>query len=120
MKSGFLTPIHSFASTPDIFADKSALVLQWLLLNGIEKDAFSLREAAADSRVSLGLVQRVFEQLVKEGMLVTIGVRTAKRFKMRRPKMLLTDWAEHYNITNKCKIWNYQTALNGQKRSWRV
>ena len=114
MEPRFLTPTHSTPSTPDIYADRSALVLQWLLLTGIEEDAFSLREAAAESMVSLGLVQRIFEHLVKEGFLAAVGVRTAKKFKLVKPKKLLTSWGEHYSLTGKCKMWNYRTALGGR------
>ena len=110
-----MTPTYSSAGTPDIYADKSALVLQWLLLSGIEKDAFSLREVAAESLVSLGLVQRIFEHLVREGFLAAVGVRTAKKFKLQKPKKLLTAWAEHYSLASKCKIWNYRTALGGRE-----
>lgn len=115
MEPRFLTPAHSSLIAPDIYADKSGLVLQWLLLTGIEKDAFSLREAAAESMVSLGLVQRVFEYLVREGFLKAVGVRTAKKFELQKPKKLLTAWAEHYSLVSKCKLWNYRTALGGRE-----
>ncbi|NBW99438.1 hypothetical protein EBR03_07690 [bacterium] len=117
MKSRFLTPAHISSGTPDIYADKSALVLQWLLLVGIERRDFSLREVAADSRVgvSLGLVQRIFDYLVREGYIETVGFRTTKKFKLKTPSKLLTAWTKHYSLTNKCKIANYQTTLGSRE-----
>lgn len=122
MEPRFLTPVHSSLGTPDIYADKSALVLQWLLLTGTqkEKEVFSLREVATESFVSLGLVQRIFEYLIRQGILQAVGVRTAKKFKLLRPKKLLISWAEHYSITNKCKMWNYRTAKRGREEILKV
>ena len=49
----------------DVFADKSALVLEWILLRGRQMSSFQIREIASDTRVSLGLVQRVFRSLLQ-------------------------------------------------------
>ncbi len=111
MKGNFLLSAHGASAEPDIFADKSALVLEWLLMEGFGKGAFSLREVALETQVSLGLVQRIFETLVREGHLSTVGVRTAKRFKLSRPERLLQSWLDHYSIVKKCKMWTYRTAL---------
>ncbi len=115
MKGNFLISRHGSNSERDIYADKSALVIQWLLLKGIGKEEFSLRETAIQCGASIGLVQGVFDTLVLEGNLSTTGLRTNKRFKLKNPNQLLEAWLAHYNITKKCKMWTYRTGLSGRK-----
>ncbi len=98
----------------NIYADKSSIVLDWLLSIGIDKERFALREVAKDRDVSVGLVQRVFELLVANGLLHTEGVRTAKRFFLKNPELLLKSWLEHYSIIKKCKIWTYRSGFQGK------
>lgn len=76
-----------------------------------------MREVAKEAQVSLGLVQRVFNILVQQGLLQAEGVRTAKRFSFRKPKELLESWLEHYSIVKKCKMRTYASALSG-KAEW--
>ena len=116
MAKRFLLPTHESPAEYNIYADKSALVLEWLLLNGINRASFSLREVAREKGVSVGLVQKVFEQLVYQGYLKVTGVRTAKKFSLKKPQLLLEDWFAHYDITKKCRMWSYRSGLPDRKR----
>ena len=117
MKGRFLVSSNEDPAEGNVYADKSSLVLDWLLREGLSKESFSLREVAKEAGVSLGLVQRVFNILVLKGLLQVEGVRTAKRFSFNKPKELLESWLEHYSIVKKCKIRTYRSALSG-KSEW--
>lgn len=117
MKGRFLVSSNEDPAEGNVYADKSALVLDWLLREGFSKESFSLREVVKEVGVSLGLVQRVFNTLVLKGLLQVEGVRTAKRFSFNKPKELLESWLEHYSIVKKCKIRTYCSALSG-KPEW--
>lgn len=110
----FLSPNESQAEG-NIYADKSALVLDWLLREGIQRDDFSLREVAKELGISVGLVQRVFGILVSKGLLQTQGIRTAKKFFFNKAKQLLESWLEHYSIVKKCRMRTYRSALSGKE-----
>ncbi len=110
----FLVSSNEDPAESNIYADKSALILDWLLRVGIDKKGFSLREAAKETGVSLGLVQKVFEVLIFKGVLKTEGVRTAKRFYFKKPILLLNNWLEHYSIAKKCKMRTYRSAFQGK------
>lgn len=114
MKGQFLISSNEEPAEGNIYADKSSLVLDWLLREGLVKDSFSLREVANDAGVSLGLVQRVFNILVLKALLQVEGVRTAKKFSFNKPKELLESWLEHYSIVKKCKSRTYASALSGK------
>ena len=116
MKGHYLVGSHGAFFEHNIYANKSSVVLDWLLRVGIAKKTFSIREVARDRNVSVGLVQRVFEVLVVNGILQVIGIRTAKKFKLKKPEVLLTNWLEHYSIVKKCKMWTYYTAFEGRKQ----
>lgn len=116
MTKQFLIPAHESFSEHNIYADKSALILEWLLLTGINKTTFSIREVSREKGVSIGLAQRIFEQLVYLGYLNVTGVRTAKKFNLKKPKLLLEDWFGHYNIAKKCKMWSYRSGLPNRDR----
>lgn len=117
MKGRFLISPNEDPAEGNVYADKSSLVLDWLLRIGFSKESFSLREVVKDAGISLGLVQRVFNILVLKGLLQVEGVRTAKRFSFNKPKELLESWLEHYSIVKKCKIRTYASALSG-KSEW--
>jgi hypothetical protein len=117
MKGRFLVSSNEDPAEGNVYADKSSLVLDWLLRVGLSKESFSLREVAKEAGVSLGLVQRVFNILVLKGLLQVEGVRTSKRFSFNKPKELLESWLWHYNIVKKCKIRTYRSALSG-KSEW--
>lgn len=120
MKGRFLISSNEDPAEGNVYADKSALVLDWLFREGLSKESFSLREVAKEARVSLGLVQRVFNILVLKGLLQVGGVRTAKRFSFNKPKELLESWLEHYSIVKKCKIRTYASALSGKSEWFKV
>lgn len=112
MKGHFLIASNEVFLESNIYADKSAVVLDWLLLIGIERKQISIREVARERDVSVGLVQRVFEVLVMQGFLQTTGLRTAKKFLLSRPQLLLKSWLDNYSIVKKCKMWTYKTAFS--------
>ncbi|MDE3046370.1 MAG: hypothetical protein KGJ02_06985 [Verrucomicrobiota bacterium] len=99
----------------NIYADKSSLILDWLLRLGIDKETFSLREVVEETGVSLGLVQKVFSALVSNGILQTEGVRTAKKFSLQKPTLLLQNWLDHYSIVKKCKMWTYRSSFRDKE-----
>lgn len=111
MSSEFLMPDSKSGSIGNIYADKSALILDWLLHVGFNKSEFSIREISNDVKVSLGLVQKVMRLLVLQGFVKTQGIRTSKKFSFKKQKALLESWLENYNVTKKCKMWTYQTAI---------
>jgi len=117
MKGRFLVSSNEDPAEGNVYADKSSLVLDWLLQEALSRESFSLREVAKEAGVSLGLVQRVFNILVLKGLLQVEGVRTSKRFSFNKPKELLESWLEHYSIVKKCKIRTYRSALSG-KSEW--
>jgi len=117
MKGHFLLSTNEDPAEGNVYADKSALILDWLLRKGIEQESFSIREVAKEVGTSLGLVQRVFKILLLKGLLHEEGVRTEKRFSLKKPKSLLESWLEHYRITKKCTIRTYRSALSG-KSEW--
>lgn len=95
----------------NIYADKSSLVLEWILLKGIEKELFSLREVVDATGVGVGTVHRVFEHLVLKGYLQTSGLRTGKKFIIKNPSALFSDWLEKYSILKKCRLFSYSTGF---------
>jgi hypothetical protein len=99
----------------NIYADKSALVLHWLLTKGVDKDTFSIREVCREVGISIGLVQRVFERLVFNGLLHSKGIRTAKKFYLKRPEALLKSWLEQYSITKRCKMQTFRSGLQKEE-----
>lgn len=100
---------------PSIYFDKSALVLDWLLNEGLKSKLFSIREVARDCNVSLGQVHKVFKVLVMHGYLGQEGVRTSKRFYVKRADLILNNWLEKYSIVQKCKMWSFRSALQGRE-----
>ena len=69
MKGRFLFSPNQIPRETNIYADKSALILEWLLKVGIGKKEFSIRDVVKEIGVSIGLVQRVFGLLVVKGVL---------------------------------------------------
>lgn len=114
MKGRFLLGSNRAPLESNIFADKSALILDWLLRVGIDKKEFSLREVAKETGVSVGRVQKVFGVLVLKGFLQIEGMRTAKRFFFKKSNLLLKSWLEQYSIVKKCKMWTYRSGFQGK------
>lgn len=116
MKGKFLQGSHESFTEGNIYADKSSLVLEWLLLVGIEREQFSIREVARAKNVSVGLVQRIFKTLVMNGYIQAQGSRTTKRFILKKPEVLLKGWLDHYSIMKKCKMRTYHTGFQGKEQ----
>lgn len=114
MKGRFLMSSNEELAESNIYADRSALILDWLLREGIKRQKFSLREAAKEIAVSVGLVQRVFSALILKGQLQVEGLRTSKKFFFKKPKLLLETWLEHYSIVKKCKMRTYRSGFQGK------
>lgn len=110
MKGRFLVVSNRKPVEANIYSDKSELILEWLLCEGVKHQELSVRSVAKEVGVSLGLVQRVFEILVSKGILQTEGIRTAKKFFLKNPKRLLESWLEQYSIIKKCKMWTYRSG----------
>lgn len=115
-KGNFLLPRHTVDNVPNIYADKASCILEWMLLKGIDKDLFSLREVAKETEASLGNIHAIFSALVFNGYLKVKGIRTNKRFFVNDPQRLLMDWIDNYSIVDKCKIWSYSTAFSSKKQ----
>lgn len=117
MKGRFLlTTFSKSVVERNIYADKSALVLEWVLLKGVDKAEFSLREVALDTGIGLGTVHRVFESLVLKGYLQTIGIRTSKKFRVINATALLQEWIESYSLVKKCRMYSYGTAFQTREQ----
>ncbi len=114
MKGRFLIGSNEKPAEGNIYSDKSALILDWLLRQGVKSQELSVRNVAKETSVSLGLVQRVFEILVLKGILQTEGVRTAKKFFLKNPKLLLESWLEQYSIIKKCKMRTYRSGFQNK------
>lgn len=65
MKSRFLTKTNDNRPERNIYADRSALILDWLLREGLGEDGFTLRRVANEANVSIGLVQRVLQTRIR-------------------------------------------------------
>lgn len=111
MEGRFLIGSNEKPLEGNIYSDKSAVVLDWLLREGIKSQELSVRNVSKEAGVSLGSVQRVFETLVLKGILQAEGIRTAKKFFLKDPKRLLENWLEHYSIVKKCKMRTYRSGF---------
>ena len=49
MKGRFLVSSNEDPAEGNVYADKSSLVLDWLLREGLSKESFSLREVAKEA-----------------------------------------------------------------------
>jgi len=117
MAGRFLVISQQIHIEHNIFADKSSLILEWLLFTGIKMGEFSIREVSRDRGISVGLVQRIFGVLLMNGYLQTMGLRTAKKFILKKPESLLKSWLEQYSIMKKCKMWTYSTGLQSRQKA---
>ncbi len=114
MKGRFLIGSNEKSAEGNIYSDKSALILDWLLREGLKSEELSLRKVANETSVSLGLAQRVFEILVLKGILQTEGIRTSKKFFLKNPKLLLESWLGQYSIVKKCKMRTYHSGFQNK------
>lgn len=117
MEGRFLIGTNEKPMEGNVYTDKSAVVLDWLLREGIKSRELSVRNVSKETGVSLGSVQRVFGTLVLKGILQVEGIRTAKKFFLKDPKRLLESWLEHYSIVKKCKMRTYKKCKMRTYRS---
>lgn len=115
MEGRFLIGSHEKPVEGNIYSDKSAVVLDWLLREGVNSRELSVRNVSKEASVSLGSVQRVFGTLVLKGILQVEGIRTAKKFFLKDPKRLLEGWLEHYSIIKKCKMRTYRSGYQDRE-----
>ena len=111
MEGRFLIGSNEKPVEGNIYSDKSSVVLDWLLREGIKSRELSVRNVSKEAGVSLGSVQRVFGALVLKGILQVEGIRTAKKFFLKESKRLLEGWLEHYSIVKKCKMRTYRSGF---------
>lgn len=111
MEGRFLIGSNEKPLERNIYSDKSAVVLDWLLREGIKSRELSVRNVSKEAGVSLGSVQRTFRTLVLKGIVQAEGIRTAKKFLLKDPKGLLEGWLEHYSIVKKCKMRTYHSGF---------
>lgn len=111
MEGRFLVGSNEKPVEGNVYSDKSSVVLDWLLKEGIKSRELSVRNVSKETGVSLGSVQRVFGSLVLKGILQIEGIRTAKKFFLKNPKRLLEGWLEHYSIVKKCKMRTYRSGF---------
>ena len=111
MEGRFLIGSNEKPVEGNIYSDKSAVVLDWLLREDTKSRELSVRNVSKEAGVSLGSVQRVFGTLVLKGILQADGIRTAKKFFLKDPKRLLESWLEHYSIVKKCKMRTYRSGF---------
>jgi len=111
MEGRFLIGSNEKPMEWNIYSNKSAVVLDWLMREGIKSRELSVRNVSKEAEVSLGSVQRVFETLVLKGILQAEGIRTAKKFFLKDSKRLLESWLEHYSIVKKCKMRTYRSGF---------
>jgi hypothetical protein len=111
MEGRFLIGSNEKPVEGNIYSDKSVVVLDWLLREGIKSRELSVRNVSKEAGVSLGSVQRVFGTLVLKGILQVEGIRTGKKFFLKDPKRLLEGWLEHYSIVKKCKMRTYRSGF---------
>jgi hypothetical protein len=115
MEGRFLMGSNEKPVERNIYSDKSAVVLDWLLREGVKSQELSVRNVSKEAGVSLGSVQRVFGTLVLKGILQAEGIRTAKKFFLKNPKRLLESWLEHYSIVKKCKMRTYRSGYQNRE-----
>jgi hypothetical protein len=113
-KYQLLTP-HGSNPEIDVFADKSALVLEWILLTKNSPSHLKIREVAAATGVSVGLTYRVFLALTQKGWLKVSGLRTAKVFKLADPMAILKAWTNHYQLSKKKRLFTYSSAYESKE-----
>ncbi len=120
MNGKFLLSSNISDSDRNIYADKSSVILYWLLLIGKNKTYFSIREVAKECNLSVGLVHRVIKILVLKGFVQTEGIRTSKKFKFKKAKELLKSWNENYSIIENCKIWTYHSPYQTKEEIYQA
>ena len=119
MKKHFVMP-NSSTIEPNIFANKSSLVLEWLLIFSEEHKRFSIREIAQTLNISIGLVHKVIKVLIFYGGVAEKGENTAKIFYLLNRQAILSTWINAYDIQKKCHIWSYNFGSKGRDELLKV
>ncbi|MEI7488872.1 MAG: type IV toxin-antitoxin system AbiEi family antitoxin [Chryseobacterium sp.] len=104
----------------DVFADRSSLIMAWLLLRGVSIDSFQIREVSKEVGVSLGLVQKVFEYLTYKGWLKADGLRTSKSFSVKNASEIISAWVSKYDLSKKKRFYTYRSSLEKSELIQRI
>lgn len=113
MARNAILPLKVIATEIDIYSNKSALFLFWLLAQQgrMKKEGFSVNESAREIDISVGLVHKVVKQLEFNGMIAAQGLRTSKKFFLKNPDEILIGWIKAYNLIRKTKTKGYAATL---------
>ena len=115
MKGRFLVSSNEDPAEGNIYADKSALILDWLLREGVKK--IFLKRSSQRNRSKHRSGSACFWYFGFEGTSQTEGMRTAKKFFFKKSKHLLESWLDHYSIVKKCKMRTYRSAFQKKQNS---
>jgi hypothetical protein len=97
----------------DLYADKSSLVIEWLLLKGSRRECFAIREVERELNFKIrpARIHKMFEFMVHRGFLKSVGYSTKKRFQLFNAPGLLRGWLDSYSIMRKCPMWYYSCPI---------
>jgi len=98
-------PIKDIQLIHDPFGKKGALALFWTLSRtGVERsEAFSINELAKLINSSSSTAHRSISALALDGIFKAEGVRTSKRYSLKKPDELLKLWIKSYKFNRKVK-----------------
>lgn len=107
-----ILPRNTLGIEIDVFSNKSSLILFWLLVKHkhFKEDGFSINELSRVVGLSIGLVHRVIHQLEYQGIVISKGLRTNKKFFLKSADKILIDWVKNYNLIKKVKTKGYYFA----------
>lgn len=113
MARSALLPARAIDTEIDIYSNKSSLFLFWLLAQHyqMEREGFSVNEAARETGISVGLVHKVVKQLEFNGVITVKGLRTGKKFHLKNPDKILLGWIQEYNLIRKTKTKGYASPI---------
>ncbi|MBX2989426.1 MAG: hypothetical protein KF802_16175 [Bdellovibrionaceae bacterium] len=118
-KSAILSPKASEIEI-DVFSNKSALVLFWLIAchEELKTKGFSINEMARQTDLSVGLVHKVVHQLEDQGVVLSQGLRTRKTFHLKAAEKLLQAWVARYSLLKKTKTMGL-SLTSSQTPEWK-
>lgn len=105
MARSSLLPIKDIQAIHDPFGKKGALALFWALSRtGVERsETFSINELAKLLNSSSSTAHRSISTLAQVGIFRAEGVRTSKRYSLKKPDELLKLWIRNYKFNRKVK-----------------
>ena len=105
MARSSLLPIKDTQVLHDPFGKKGALALFWALSRtGVERgETFSINELAKLLNSSSSTAHRSISALAQDGIFKAEGVRTSKRYSLKKPDALLKLWIKNYKFNRKVK-----------------